>query len=200
MLHAPTFDGFPTPVDERTTRRRRRIILALTLGLTVVSLGAGMSSLAVFTDTDDVDGSFATGTIDIEASPSVAFTVGAMVPGDSDTQALTIDNDGSAALRYSMTAVASDPLGDALTVEVRALGTGCATFDGAVVLAATALDGAAVGDPSQGDDPGDRDLAAMTSEVLCVRIALPLTAGDALQGATSAATLTFDAEQTANNP
>jgi hypothetical protein len=31
-------------------------------------------------------------------------------------------------------------------------------------------------------------------------VSLPLATADALQGATSAATFTFDAEQTANNP
>ena len=43
-------------------RRRRRGILAVLLGLTVVSLGAGMFSLALFTDQTTVSGSFATGT------------------------------------------------------------------------------------------------------------------------------------------
>jgi hypothetical protein len=36
--------------------------------------------------------------------------------------------------------------------------------------------------------------------VLCFRVSLPLTTGNALQGITSAASFTFDAEQTANNP
>jgi hypothetical protein len=80
------------------------------------------------------------------------------------------------------------------------LGTNCATFDGTVVLAATALDGAALGNPSQGAQTGDRTLAGGASEVLCFRVSLPLSAGNTLQGATSDATFTFDAEQTANNP
>lgn len=174
--------------------------MALLLGLTTISLGAGMFSLAVFTDSDASTGTFATGTVDIVSSPTVAFAVTGMVPGDSTTQPLTIANDGTASLRYAMTAAAPDLLGGVLTLEVRTEGTDCATFDGSAVLAATVLDGAAFGDPSQGAAVGDRTLAAATSEVLCFRISLPLAADDTVQGESSSATFTFDAEQTANNP
>ncbi len=195
-------DRIPTDHQEppRESRRRRRGVLALLLGLTTISLGAGMFSLAIFTDSDASTGTFASGTIDITSSPTVAFTVTAMVPGDSDTQALTIANAGTAALRYAMTAAAPDVLGGTLTLEVRTLGASCAAFDGTVVLAATTLDGAAIGDPTQGADTGDRTLAAAASEVLCFRVSLPIATGDALQGQSSSATFTFDAEQTANNP
>lgn len=182
------------------SRRRRRGIVALLLGLATLSLGAGVYSLAIFTDTNASTSTFATGTIDIDASPTVAFTISAMVPGDASTQALTIDNDGTASLRYALTATATDALGDTLTLTVKTLGTSCAAFDGTSVLAATALDGAAIGDPAPGANTGDRTLAAATSEVLCVRVSLPLATGNALQGTSSTATFTFDAEQTANNP
>ncbi len=190
----------PAPLVERLSRGHRRGILALLLGLTTVSLGAGMFSLAIFTDTSASTGTFASGTIDIVSSPTVAFTVTAMVPGDTNTQALTIDNAGTAPLRYALTSVATNPLGDTLTLTVKTLGTSCAAFDGTSVLAAAALDGAAIGSPTQGANAGDRNLAAATSEVLCFRVSLPLATGNGLQGATSAATFTFDAEQTANNP
>ncbi len=186
--------------DEVEPRRRRRRIMALLLGMATVSLGAGLFTLAIFTDTDASGGSFAAGSVDIEANPTVAFTVTDMVPGDTVTAPLTISNNGTSALRYALTSVATTVLGDTLTLEIRALGTSCAVFDGGVVLAATALDGAAFGDPSQGADAGDRTLAAAASEVLCFRVALPLGSGNTLQGLTSAATFTFDAEQTANNP
>lgn len=184
----------------RPSRRRQRGIVALLLALTTLSLGAGLFSLAIFTDTDASTGSFASGTIDIESSPTVAFTVSAMVPGDSTTQALTIDNAGTAPLRYSLTATATNLLGDTLTLTVKTIGTSCAAFDGTSVLAATALDGAAIGNPAQGANAGDRTLAAAANEVLCFRVSLPLATGNTLQGATSTATFTFDAEQTANNP
>lgn len=182
------------------SRRRRRGVTALLLGLTTVSLGAGMFSLALFTDTDGSTADFEAGTVDITTSPTVLFDIDAMVPGDDTTQALTIDNDGTATFRYAMTVTATGTLGDALTLQVRTQGTNCATFDGTVILAATTLDGAAFGDPTAGADTGDRTLAPISSEVLCVRVSLPLAADDTLQGTTSAATLTFDAEQTANNP
>ena len=188
------------PAGDERPRHRRRGVLALLLGLTTISLGAGTFSLAVFTDSDASAGTFATGTVDIVSSPTVAFTVTGMVPGDSTTQPLTLANDGTASLRYAMTAAAPDLLGGVLTLEVRTEGTDCATFDGSAILAATILDGAAFGDPGQGADSGDRALAAATSEVLCFRVSLPLAADDTVQGESSSATFTFDAEQTANNP
>ena len=195
-----TTPTFGQTVTRPPISRRRRGVMAAILGLTTLSLGAGVFSLAIFTDTQDATGSFTAGTIDIAASPSVAFTVSAMVPGDTNTQAMTIDNDGTADLRWSLSTVATNPLGDALTLTVRQLGTSCAAFDGTVVLAATALDGASIGDETPGDDTGDRALSAAGSEVLCFRVSLPLATGDALQGGTSVTTFTFDAEQVDNNP
>ena len=186
-------------VDE-TPRRRRRAIMAALLGLTVLSLGAGMFSLAVFTDTDASTGTFATGEIDIAASPDVAFTATGMIPGDEVTQALTISNDGTASLRYALSVAAPDTLGAALELTVKEEGTDCATFDGTTVLATDILHAAGFGDSAQGDDAGDRTLAAGASEVLCFRVSLPLGADDTVQNESSSATFTFDAEQTANNP
>ena len=156
-------------------------------------------SLAIFTDSAASTGTFTSGTIDITSSPTVAFTLAAMMPGDANTQALTIANAGTGALRYSLTTVATNTLGDALTLTVKTLGTSCAAFDGTTVLAATALDGATIGNPAQGADSGDRALAAASSEVLCFRVTLPLATGNTLQGVNSSVTFTFDAEQTANN-
>jgi hypothetical protein len=191
----------PNATDDRERRRRRRGILALLLGLTILSVGAGMFSLAIFTDSDSSTGSFAAGTIDIESSPTVAFTVTGMVPGDVETAALTIDNDGTAELRYALSTTATGTLGDTLTLTVKTQGTSCAAFDGTTVLTTDVLDGAGFGDPTQGDDTGDRVLAAASSEVLCFQVEFPAgTNDDPLQGATSDATFTFDAEQTANNP
>jgi hypothetical protein len=199
MIEAPTAVTPGVITTDEQPRRRRRGVLALLLGLTTISLGAGMFSLAIFTDTDSSTGTFQAGTIDINSNPTVAFTVSGMVPGDTDTQAMTISNDGTASLRYALTTAASNTLGDTLTLTVKTLGTSCAAFDGATVLAATALDGATIGSPTQGPDAGDRTLAAAASEVLCFRVTLPIGADDTLQGATSSATFTFDAEQTANN-
>jgi hypothetical protein len=186
-------------VGPKLVARHQRIALAAVLSLSVVSIGAGAMSLAIFTDSAASTGTFTSGTIDITSSPSVAFTVSAMMPGDASTAALTIANAGTGALRYSLTTVATNTLGSALTLTVKTLGTSCAAFDGTIVLAATALNGAAIGNPAQGADSGDRTLASATNEVLCFRISLPLTTGNAMQGISSTVTFTFDAEQTANN-
>ena len=188
----------PTTIARPGAVRRR--LLAGILGLSVLSVGAGAFSLAIFTDTAASTGTFAAGTVDITSSPTVAFTVAGMMPGDTNTQALTIANAGNATFRYSMAATATNTLGTALTLTVKTLGTSCALFDGTSVLAATSLNGAAIGSPTQGAQAGDRTLAGASNEVLCFRVSLPLATGDALQGITSAATFTFAAEQTANNP
>jgi hypothetical protein len=56
------------------------------------------------------------------------------------------------------------------------------------------------GDVTQGTQAGDRTLNASTSENLCFAWDLPIGTGNAYQGATTTATFTFYAEQTANNP
>lgn len=183
-----------------SARTRRRPILAALLGLTVVGLGAGAFSLAIFTDTDASTGTFASGTIDITSSPTVAFNVSAMMPGDSSTATMTIANAGTAQLRYAMSATATTALGSALQLTVKTQGTSCAAFDGTTVLASTALNGAAIGSNAQGAQAGDRTLNAASNEVLCFRVSLPLASANTLQGLSSSATFTFDAEQTANNP
>ena len=140
----------------------RRRILAAILGLSVLSAGAGAMSLAIFTDTAASTGTFAAGTVDITSSPTVAFTVTGMMPGDTNTQAMTIANAGTATFRYAMSTTATNNLGTALTLTVRTLGTSCATFDGTIVVATTALNGAAIGsDPGR---PGRRPHAGRTGQ------------------------------------
>jgi hypothetical protein len=172
-------------------RRRRRGIVALLGALSLMTLGAGSISLAQFTDSAQSTWAFSTGTIDISTSPTVLAAVTAMMPGDTETQALTVTNAGSGDLRYAMSTAATGALGDQLQLEIREedTGGGCAAFSGA-----------AFGSPAQGPDAGDRDLAAGASEVLCFRVSLPLSTGDTFQGANSDATFSFAAEQTANNP
>jgi predicted ribosomally synthesized peptide with SipW-like signal peptide len=184
-------------------RRRRRGIIALLAALSALTLGAGSVSLALFTDADSSTWSFTTGTIDIESNPAVMTAVSAMMPGDTAADSLTILNAGTADLRYAMTTAATNALGDELDVEVREEDAdgACDDFDGAVLVpAGTALDGAGFGSSAQGADGGDRVLTGGSSEVLCFQVSLPLTTDDTFQGATSTATFSFLAEQTANNP
>jgi len=185
-------------------RKRRRGIIALLGALAALTLGAGSFSLAQFTDSAASTWSFTAGSINIDAEATVGAAVTGMMPGDSVTQDLVVSNLGTEQLRYAMTTVAPGALGDALTIEVRGVDVdtvGCGSFDGAsIVLAGTILDGAAFGNPIQGPHAGDRVLNGGANETLCFRATLPLSADTSLQGASTLATFTFDAEQTKNNP
>jgi predicted ribosomally synthesized peptide with SipW-like signal peptide len=190
------------------------ITKALASVLVLVMMGGAMTlgTNAVFSDTATLGtNSFQTGTIDISTSPASAlFTVSAMMPGDSVTQPLTVNNDGSAELRYAISASATDPdsqaLKDQLTLTIKSVdsttpGVPCDDFDGTQLYSGD-LDGttgALVGDNSQGAQAGDRVIAASSSEVLCFQVSLPLATGNSAQDTSTEATFTFDAEQTANN-
>jgi hypothetical protein len=185
--------------DGKKSRRRRGLIVLL-LTLSLGSLGAGAFSLATFTDSDASGGSFTTGTIDIATNPSTLFTVASAMPGDSGSAALTVNNNGSGQLRYVLTSSSTNAdtkgLRDQLTLSVKA---GACPGAGAALYSGT-LNGAAFGDITAGNQAGDRTLNAAASEQLCFAWSLPLATGNTFQGATTTATFTFTAEQTANNP
>lgn len=184
-------------------RKRRRGIVALLGAISVLTIGAGSMSLAQFTDSATSTWAFSTGTIDVSTSPTVFTAVTNMLPGDTSTQALTVTNGGTGVLRYALSTVATNALGAQLQLTIKTQdspGPGCGAFNGTSVVAATALTGAAFGSAAQGANAGDRVLAAGANEVLCFRVSLPLATGNTFQGASSAVTFTFDAEQTANNP
>lgn len=181
-------------------RRRRRGLIALLLTLSVGTIGAGMFSLAYFTDTDATTGSFTTGTVDIATTPATLFTVAGMLPGDSGSATLNVANSGTAQLRYAMTSVSTNAdakaLRDQLQLSIKAgtcPGAGAALYSGP-------LNGAAIGSPTQGAQAGDRTLASGVSEQLCFAWSLALASSNAYQGAATTATFTFAAEQTTNNP
>ena len=198
----------------RDRRRRRRLLLGLVVGaLGVVSLGAGQLSLAVFTDQETVAGTFSSGSVildDVKIDALTLSTAG-MVPGDTVTDDVVVENDGSVQLRYALSTSSTNPdtkaLRDVLTLAVREIDattplTPCNDFDGVVVLSSTVLgaSGASFGNPAVGPQAGDRTLAAGANETLCFRVTLPGGTGNAYQAATTTTTFTFDAEQTANNP
>jgi hypothetical protein len=187
-------------LQPQTRRRRRRSLVVLLLALSLGTIGAGVFSLAIFTDTDTTTGAFSTGTVDIATTPTALFTVAGMLPGDSGSANLTVANNGTAQLRYAMTSVSTNAdakaLRDQLTLSIKA---GACPGAGAALYSAT-LNGAVFGSTVQGAQAGDRTLASGTNEVLCFAWALPAATGNAYQGATTTATFTFAAEQTANNP
>lgn len=177
---------------------------AIALGL-VASLPP--VTMALFTDQDSVgSNSFDTGTIALGTSPTSALlTLSGMFPGDSVTAELAVSNDGDGELRYAMSSSVTEAvLSAGLSAKVKSGVTTCtsANMDDDLVgteLFDATLDSIAFGDSSQGAQSGDRTLAAGASENLCFKVLLPTAAGNALQGLTTTATLTFDAEQTKNN-
>jgi len=186
-------------VAERLQRRRRRGLIALLLTLSVATVGAGAFSLAVFTDTQTSTGAFTTGTIVLGVSPATTFTVNGILPGDSGSQTVTVSNTGTGALRYAMTSASTNTDTKDLRSQL-ALTVKTGACAGTTSLYSGTLDDAAFGDPTQGDQAGDRTIASGANEQLCFGWSLPLATGDAFQDATTTTTFTFAAEQTSNNP
>ncbi|HXF57149.1 MAG TPA: TasA family protein [Actinomycetota bacterium] len=181
--------------------------------LGVLALLPWLVTQAIFTDSADVgSNTFTTGTVDISTSPASALvTYSNMAPGDSTTASLTVTNGGTLGLRYAISSSATNPDGKGLkdqlvltikTVDVTTPAAPCDNFDGTQLYSGDvdSTDGKLVGDAAQGAQAGDRTLAAGASEVLCFRVALPVTTGNAYQSASTTVTSTFSAEQTANNP
>ena len=203
------------PEGEATSprsRRRRRLLLLLAT-LAAISLGAGQLSLALFTDQETVAGTFSTGSIVLDdvKIDALTLTTATMMPGDTVTDDVVVENDGTAQLRYSMSTTSTNAdlksLRDVLTLTVRGIdvtlpATPCDNFDGTLILAATVLgtNTAKFGDVLAGSQAGDRTLNAAANETLCFRVSLPGGTGNAYQSATTTTTFTFDAEQTASNP
>ncbi|MFN3218822.1 MAG: TasA family protein [Acidimicrobiales bacterium] len=171
-----------------------------------------IASLALFTDQESTtDNLFTTGTIDIAASPATAaVTMPAMAPGDEVTAPMLLANNGTLELRYSaISTTTEDVLAAELVLSIRegVAAADCidATWDASGTeiysgVLGTVAGTALFGSNATGAQLGDRVLAAGASEDLCLNVTLPLSATNAVQGLTTTATFTFDAEQTANNP
>ncbi len=196
------------PMTESRGGRKRHLLLLATVALAVASVSAGGFSLALFTSSaSNGSNTFTAGTIVIGLSPASALiTFSNMLPGDSTTGTLTVTSSGTSQLRYAMTTAATNTdakaLRDQMTLVIKTKDTataGCTNFDGTQLYSGTLAAGA-IGDPTAGAQAGDRTLAGAASEVLCFRAALPSATGNAFQSATTTATFTFSAEQTANNP
>ena len=204
-----------TSRDPRARRRARRRFLALLLFLLLLipSVGTSVLTFALFTDQETVAADFTTGTIMLDAVKidALVLTTSGLMPGDTITDDVVVENDGNAQLRYAMSTTSTNAdskgLRDVLTLTVKTIDattplTPCDNFDGTSVLAATVLGAstAGFGDPAPGDQGADRVLNGGANETLCFRVTLPAGTGNAYQGATTTTTFTFDAEQTASNP
>ncbi len=185
----------------RRSSRRRLGILALLLGSAVLTLGSGISTLAVFTDSKNATASFSTGTISLTLSPTTVFTAAAIFPGDSGTQTVAVTNSGTGSLRYALTTIATNTDGLGLATQLQlTIAAGACPVSATVLYGAAALGSASFGNPATGSQSGDRVLAGGASENLCFAWSLAQGTGNAFQGATTTATFTFASEQTANNP
>lgn len=196
--------------EAQPARRRTGSKILASLAVLAVAGGAlTISSLALFTDQQNVTGNaFSTGTVNIDVSPAtVAITDLAMAPGDQVTSEVTVANLGSLTLRYAMTSTTTeDVLASELDLTIKSGVSSCTDANwqatGSVVY--TGLLGstgttAVIGSNAQGAQAGDRTLANGGSEVLCFNVTLPLSASNTSQNLTTTATFAFDAEQTANN-
>lgn len=191
--------------------RQPRLLAMVAGALVIVSVSAGAMSLALFTDSQAVGANtFSTGTVDISTTPTTALvTFSNMAPGDAVTAPITVSNDGTLALRYAVSSVATNAdtkgLKDQLALTIKSGVTTCTNAAYAAtgtVLYTGDVDstvGKLVGDATAGADSGDRAIAASANEVLCFNVSLPPATGNAFQAATTTATFTFDAEQTKNN-
>lgn len=193
-------------------RRSRLIATALTVALAAV----GVTSLvtgALFTDTEAVSASdFQTGTVDIVAAHSATQTLESrnMAPGDVAYGVVPVSNGGSLELRYAVevTGINAQPedLAGELQLDVyvgvascNAIGVALVTPIGTLAAGVPITPITIIGNPAIGQHPGDRVLAAGTSEDLCVSVGLPLSTGDTFQDTDAQVALTFLAEQTVNN-
>jgi hypothetical protein len=187
----------PTQHETETPRRRRRGVLVLLLaGSLTAMIGAGTMSIALFTDSDAVAGTFNAGTVVIDATPAdLVFDEDPLMPGDSTQADVNVANTGTGDLRYAMATTTSGAL---------ASGLGLTVYEGTCAekgtsLGRAALDGYGFGSSATGAQTGDRTLAAAASEDFCFVVDLPLGAGNEYQDKSATATFTFSAEQTANN-
>lgn len=193
------------------------LVLLSVMAMGLMASLSGIVGFAFFSDVaTNTTNTFSTGTLDVSTSPASAFiSYSGMAPGDSVVAGLTVQNAGSLDLRYAITSEATNPDGKGLRAQLDLTvwdeaaegdaGQGCASSPpGTVLYGPDVLGGASettiVGDTSQGEQAGDRTLAAGASEVLCFLVELPLSTGNSYQNATTSATFRFYAEQTANNP
>jgi len=188
-------------IDQAGRRsKHRRALLAILLGSSIATLGAGTLSLATFTDSKASSGTWTAGTVILGVSPATAFTASGIMPGDSGSQTITVSNTGTGALRYALSTSATNTDTKGLAAQL-ALTVKAGSCPGAGAnLYSGALGSAALGSNASGAQPGDRAVAAGASDQLCFAWAFPLASGNAFQTATTTATFTFDAEQSANNP
>jgi hypothetical protein len=203
-----------------TATPRTLRIAAASVGLVALSAVTvvNLASSALFTDTQTAGAAtVTTGNVALSLSGKTLANLGttALAPGDVKFAVVTVSNSGSLADRYAATLTwsASNAMTQAVQVSVRALGSAPSTCDatlawGASVdnttylakdVVAAGTSQALFGSTAAGAQLGDRSLAASSADYLCVRTVLPAATGNTAASQSSALSIAFDAEQTANN-
>ena len=172
--------------------------LLVMVGAIAVALGTAANSMPADSNT------FTNGSLDIAITPTAPFrNLNLTAPGDSTGGvAFTVQNLGSLDLRYDVTVNAANADGMALrdilvlTVKTKTADP-CTAFEG-ITLYEGSLNptgGLVIGNSASGEQAGDRTLTAGTSEVLCFKVDLPVTAPHSVQAVSTSADFTFSAEQ-----
>jgi hypothetical protein len=193
--------------DVTDGREPRRLLKALFKTLLIVAVGAGTIAAAAATTPTRSRDAFERGSVGISTMPAEkAITFRRMAPGDSVTSAIGVRNVGSRDLRYAVMIFATNPddraLSSQLALTIKAHVSECTPsgfdVDGTSLYGPDRLgtvDGlVAWGDSSRRSGAAARALPSGGADVLCLRVTLPSSAGDAVQGARTTATIRFDAQ------
>ncbi|MGV8967748.1 MAG: TasA family protein [Cellulomonas sp.] len=218
------------PTSHDRARRRRLVMSAATVGLAVIGVTSLTTSALFTDNDSATSGTFTTGSVDISRGPDQAvINATNMAPGDITWGPITVNNSGSLGFRYAIAynftdtvTVPRTPVVDAapsllstqlsLTVNLVADAASCtsegpkgttsvlATIPaGQAVTAETVIIGLRTTGVSKPAGT-ERPLDSGKSEVLCVGVGMDLLADNSFQKTAADLTLTFYAEQTANNP
>ncbi|HUR51532.1 MAG TPA: TasA family protein [Mycobacteriales bacterium] len=184
-------------------RLSRKVKVVAALG--TLSGAVWASTYATFSDSATSTSTFTAGSVDLtvnaEADDDYAFTSlesSNLKPGDVKYAPLTVANVGTLAYGYTMSSSStnadSKALRDTLRLGAKLVANAAACDSAGVgylaslttVMAEGAISSAAI---------SSRSVASGSSEVLCFKVELPSSAGDALQSATTTTTMTFTATQ-----
>lgn len=172
----------------------------------MLGLGA-VGTLAVWTDEATATATFSAGTLDLklkalpggtpaDSTAMTSLNLTDMYPGVSQAATVEVSNSGSVPLSYVLAGSTAGEegglggdLGSALQVSLYAGGT--ATNGGSTGSCTGGLLIGSADNSLSGPLLAARPLAPAETELLCVLVALPLTADNDLQGTSTTATLTL---------
>jgi hypothetical protein len=188
-----------------STARLFRLVGFVTLPALLVFSAASIADAAEFAVGSPARSEL---TLRLGSSKAISQSAAGMKPGDSIMTPLVVRNSGSGQLRYSMSAASDDldgkGLGAILLMSVESRGwageaASCEVPGGSAIFGGR-LAGGGFGDAAIGPDDGDRLLASGAQELLCIRTTMPLSGGNAYQGATATITFTLSSEPTPTHP